>query len=207
VPRRCRPWACSRLPIPMQRLEQVAPAAPEHEQRPAIGIERQHRLHLGRQPIEAAAQVGEPARQIHPGGRRQHHGAASAARMRCNAAPSTSEPKRSRTPDGNSTSIPPDIVRDAATGGEDGGDTVSWTDPDKAAGLVSKILEEATTATMVLGLMQSSVKEGPGARPLAGPGRAQPSLPLPCSDLCAFLRIRRTRPWFRLIAFREEHEP
>ncbi len=44
----------------------------------------------------------------------------------------------------------------------------------QAAGLVSKTQEEATTAIAVLGLMQSSVKEGPGAWPLAGLGRAQP---------------------------------
>ncbi len=44
----------------------------------------------------------------------------------------------------------------------------------QAAGLVTKTPEEATTAAAVLGLMQSSVKEGPGARPLAGLGGAQP---------------------------------
>ncbi len=44
----------------------------------------------------------------------------------------------------------------------------------QAAGLVTKTPEGATMAMVVLGLVHSSVKEGPGAWPLAGLGRAQP---------------------------------
>ncbi len=44
----------------------------------------------------------------------------------------------------------------------------------QAAGLVTRTPDEVTMATAVLGLMQSSVKEGPGAWTLAGLGRTQP---------------------------------
>ena len=72
--------------------------------------------------------------------------------MRCNAEPSTSDPKRSRTPDGSSTSISPGMARDAATGGDNGADTVSWTGPGKAAGtsgLISTAAKPAIAARSI----------------------------------------------------------
>jgi DNA invertase Pin-like site-specific DNA recombinase len=73
----------------------------------------------------------------------------------------------------------------------------------QTAGLVTKTPKEAATATTVLDLMQRSVKKGPGARPLAGPGRARTYsfLPIPtpprsprcgCVAECLF---PRSTPW------------
>ena len=103
--------------------------------------------------MEAAARVGEPARQIHQSCRWQHHDAANTARMRCNAGPSTSDSKRSRTPDGSSTSIPHGSALDEATEdgrgcGDDGdGAVVFGTGPGKTAGtsgLISTAQKPAT---------------------------------------------------------------
>jgi hypothetical protein len=48
----------------------------------------------------------------------------------------------------------------------------------QAAGLAATTSEETKTAAAVLDLMQSSVKEGPGAWPLAGLGGAQAFSPV-----------------------------
>ncbi len=74
--------------------------------------------------------------------------------MRCNAGPSTSDPKRSRTPDGSSTSIPPGMALDnTPAGGDDGaGATAFWTGPGKAtgtSGLISTAAKPAIAARSI----------------------------------------------------------
>jgi hypothetical protein len=94
------------LSVPPQHLQEIAAPTAKDEQRAAMWVELQHRLHPRRQTIEALPHVGDAARQVdtHIAGNTDHDSADNTCR---NAAASTAPVSRSFTPEGSSTSIAP----------------------------------------------------------------------------------------------------
>src|SRR5580692_13089524 len=78
-------------------------------------VELQHRLHPRRQPVEALPHIGDAARQVDADiARNPDHDNADGTRR--NAASSTAPVRRSFTPEGSSTSMPP--AGRSASGGD-----------------------------------------------------------------------------------------
>ncbi len=96
----------------ISRAEIAAPAAKD-EQRAAVRVELQHRLHPRGQTVEAFSHIGDAARQIDADiARNADH--ESADNTRRSAVSSTAPVIRSVTPEGSSTSIMPPVGRSAS---------------------------------------------------------------------------------------------
>ena len=88
------------LPVPPQHLQEIAAPASKDEQRAAVRVELQHRLHPSGQPVEAFPHVGDAARQIDADiARNADH--ESADNTRRSAVSSTAPVIRSVTPEGS----------------------------------------------------------------------------------------------------------
>jgi hypothetical protein len=202
----------------------IAAPATKAEQRPAVRILRQHRLHQRRQSVEALAHVGRAAGQEHPRARRraQRQRPPSSAKTTRRVAASAQPVTRMLAPEGSVTSIVPGVA--AAPGSAAGANasiggvsatTCTGTNPDIA---VASICFRQVYSSPVLMPCRSAIAfaTAPGSRceavlrtphnpqPLLGgpgppPDRPNPNFhaSIPASSHRTLLGLVRARGEFR----------